>query len=439
MRAGGQAVRRSLRFMRSAAAALLLAVPLAGCVDEEPTDVGDALLSGQDIVTFEVVLPAAEFLVYDSAFSGYITPIESAFDVVAHSFENTLDANTLLRFSLAPPTITVRTTGTTLVTDSHPSFVSGRLVLKLDTLTTTARPIGMSLFQTAEEWDASATWTQRVDTGSVDLFWTTPGGTRGPQVDTATWADTDSLVFDVDSATLAVWNDSTNKARGAILVSQTAGSRARVLSATVQVNAKSTLRPDTTVLVPLVPTIRTFVYNPVLATPHPDIRAGGIASWRSILQLRSDLRLKSFTCPSVPSGCVVFLDSVHVNTAELLLPAAATPLGFLPEDSLLVEVRPLQTSSLVPIERSPLGTFAGNLRSSLLAPGMFRNPAATDMARINITPFLVHLLDESVPVQNRLSRYLALMQLPEGATFGFASFGPPSLRLVLTAPIARNQ
>lgn len=297
----------------------------------------------------------------------------------------------------------------------------------------------MTLFQTAEEWDASATWTQRVDTGNVDLLWATPGGTRGPQIDTATWTSTDSVVFDVDSATLAVWNDSTNKARGAILIAETPGSRARVLTATVQINAQSSLRPDTTVLVPLVPTVRTFVYNPVPPSPHPDIRAGGIASWRSILQLRSDLRLKSFNCPSAPTGCVVFLDSVRINTAELLLPAAASPLGFMPEDSLFVEVRPLQTSSLVPIERSPLGSFAGNLRSQLLAGTMFRTPAATDVARINLTPFIVHLLDESVPEANRLPPYLALLQLPEGATFGFASFGSPSLRLVVTAPVARDQ
>ena len=297
----------------------------------------------------------------------------------------------------------------------------------------------MTLFQTAEEWDASATWTQRVDTGSVDLLWTTPGGTRGPQIDTATWAGTDSVVFDVDSATLAIWNDSTNKARGAILVPQTAGSRARVLIATVQVDAKSSLRPDTTVLVTLAPSVRTFVYNPTPPSPHPDIRAGGIVSWRTILQLRSDLRLKAFNCPSVPTGCVVFLDSVKVNTAELLLPAVASPLGFVPEDSLFVEVRPLQTSSLIPIERSPLGTFPNSLRSSLLAGTMFRTPAATDLARINITPFIVHLLDESVPEESRLPPYLALLQLPEGSTFGFASFGSPSLRLVVTASVVRDQ
>ena len=426
-----------MRLTRSLQALLALGTPLllVACVDEDPTDVGDALLSGNDVVTFEVVLPASEFLLNDTAFSGYVKPIDAAFAVVANSFENVLDANTLFRFSLPPRTIVVRTTGTTTAIDSAPRFVSGRVVVRFDTLTATPRPLTLRLFQTTEAWDPSATWINRVDTSSVQLPWSTPGGTRGPQIDTATWAAGDSVVFDVDSATLAVWNDSTNQSRGAILISDTDGSRARVIGTVVHVDARSSIRADTVVNVDLVPTIRTFVYNPVLPTPFSGIRIGGIHAWRSILRLRPDLRSLVFPCTGRPAGCTVSLDSVHVNTAELLLPPLQTPPGFLPEDSLFIEARPLSLAAQVPLERSPVGSFAATVRSPLLAPTLFSSPTATDLVKLNITALMVHLLDESVAEEDRVPPFLALLQLPEGGTFGFASFGEPLLRLVLTTSI----
>jgi hypothetical protein len=244
------------------------------------------------------------------------------------------------------------------------------------------------------------------------------------------------VVFAVDSATLALWNDSTNRARGAIVVSETNGSRARVLSASVHVSAMSSLRADTVVNVDLGPTVRTFIYNPVLSGPYSGLRVGGIASWRSLLLLRSDLRSRVFPCGGTP-GCTVSLDSVHVNTAELLLPAAATPAGFTPEDSLFVEARTVNINPQIPLERSPVGDRVAV--TGLLGANLFRTPAATDVVRLNVTQFLVHLLDESVPAANQLAPLLALIQLPEGGSFGFASFGEPSLRLVLTTTVVRSQ
>ena len=412
--------------------ALALVLIAAACTEENPTDVGDALLPSGDVLTFEVVLPASEFLLQDSSFSGYNKAIDAPFGVIARSFENVFDANTLVRFSLLPRTISVRTTGTTVVTDSAPSFGSGLMIVKLDTVGTPTRPMKLSLYHTAEEWDVTATWPLRIDTISREVPWTTPGGTRGAQIDTATWTSGDSVIFHVDSATIAMWNDSTNRARGVILVSNTENSRARMLSSTVLVDARSSLRPDTLLTVSLVPTIRTFVSNPTLSSPFGGIRVGGIPTWRAFLRFREDLGSRVIPCGNGLPGCTVRLDSVHINRAQLLLRPAVTPAGFVPEDSIYVEARPILTGP-VPLERSPIGTFVGTVRTSLIAPSLFRAPAATDQVALDVTSFIAHRFDESVTEGNRLPFILSLLQLAETGTVGFATFdSAPMLRLIMT-------
>jgi hypothetical protein len=288
-------------------------------------------------------------------------------------------------------------------------------------------------------WDASATWTLRVDTPNARLPWATPGGTRGAQIDTATWTAGDSVVFNVDSATLAIWNDSTNRARGAILVAESNGAFARTFTTTVHVSTHSSVRADTVVNVDLVPALRTFVSNPTLTSPFAGIRAGGLPTWRAFLRLRDDLRSIVLPCGNGQANCRVSLDSVLVNKAELLLTTTQSPLGFAPEDTTIVETRPLSTSALVPLERSPIGTFGRAVRSGLLAPSVFNTANGAETVRLDITPFLTHLLDESVTAANRLPPVLALLQIPETATFGFLSFrSDPVLRLVLTTTVERQ-
>lgn len=409
---------------------------LGGCTDESATDVGDVLLPAGDVLTFEVLLPASTFLVSDSAFAGYLEPIDAGFQLIANSFENVVDANALIRFSLAPRSINVRTTGTTVVTDSAPRFPSARMVVKFDTLGSTARPARFTLLHTAETWDPSATWTNRVDTANVTLPWTTPGGTGGAVIDTATWVSGDSISFNVDSATLALWNDSTNRARGALLKVEDEGARSRMLTAVLRVDARSSVRADTVVNIDLVPSVRTFLVNPTLAPQSGAMRVGGIPTWRSFLRFREDLRGLRFPCNNGQAGCTVALDSAQVNRAQLILKPAASPPGFVPEDSVFIEARTIAVTAQVPIERSPLTGDVPIARSTLIAPGVFRTPAGAEPVELNITGFIAHLLDETILPSNRRAPWLALMQIPEASTSGFATFeDAPMLRLILTTTI----
>jgi hypothetical protein len=421
---------------KSFALALALALVASACTEENPTDVGDALIPSGDVLTFEVILPASAFLLNDTSFAGFNTPADAPFTLIAKSFENVVDANTLLRFATPQRSFQVRS-GTSFVVDSAITYTGGRLLVRLDSVQSTARPVKFALYRIAEPWDVSATWQNRVDTVGNKLPWTTPGGTRGELIDTATWVAGDSLAFRVDSTTIALWRDTANHTRGAILVSETAGSRARMVSTSVRVNARSAIQPDTALVADVSPIIRTYVTNPTLAPQFGGIRVGGIPTWRSILSFREDLGTMVIPCGNGQAGCSVRLDSVHINRAQILLRPAITPAGFVPEDSIYIEARPIVLGPGIPLERSPIGNFASGVRTDLLAPTLFRAPTATDVVRLDVTNFLVHQFDESITEGNRLPFVLALLQLLETNTAGFATFQEsPMLRLILTTTTA---
>jgi hypothetical protein len=413
---------------------------LSACIEENPTEVGDVLLPSGDVISFEVLLPAASFLVWDSSFTGYSKVTDAQFAIIARQFENAVDANMLTRFGQLPAVQVIRNTTTNLaVNDSSPKYFSGLLVLKFDTLVTPlTRPVLLRLFPTTEEWDVSATWTNRIDTGTVQLPWKTPGGTRGPSVDTASWVAGDSVVLRVDSQTIALWNDTTNKARGALITAETNNTRIKVLSTAFHVSAHSSIRADTVIKVDALPLVRTFVFNPTPSTAGVSgIRAGGTPSWRAFVRLRSDLTSLSFPCPNRPN-CTVPLDSVNLSAAQLLLKPVRAPAGFPPEDSMYLDVRGISTSAGVPLSRSPLGNRIS--ASAAIKPTFFTNPTATDVVSIDITNFIAHLTDKTVKDADRLPPALAILQLGEPFTFGFATFdAAPTLRLVLTKALEKNQ
>src|SRR5688572_30200235 len=158
---------------------LITCIVIAACTEEEPTDVGDNLIPSGDVRTFEVILNPADFIEYDTTFAGYSSAQDAVFGIVANKFEGVVDANLLIRMAEPLRVISVRNSAGTVVPDSNPQYFAGRMVIKIDTLRTDSDvPVSFAAYKTAEEWQFSATWTLRIDTGSVELPWTTPGGTR---------------------------------------------------------------------------------------------------------------------------------------------------------------------------------------------------------------------------------------------------------------------
>ena len=419
-------------------------VVLSACTDEAPTEVGDDLLPSGEVRTFEVILDAAAFLSYDTTFTGYTATRNAAFTIVANKFEGVLDAHSLFRFGQPPGVINVRNSAGAATVDSTPSYFAGRLVLRFDTLRSDANPpVRFRAFQTAETWNQSATWTLRVDTGNVELPWATPGGTRGASIDTVTWVAGDSAVLRVDSVTLAQWMDTANAGRGALITAETPGARVRLNGAVLRVSARSDIQRDTVFNFDVAPIITNFVFNPQ-PPPATQLRVGGVPSWRTMLGIRPELLNLTFPCPGV-SNCQIRLTDAHVNRAELLLQPVPAPLGFLPEDTIFVQARTLLVSPGVPLERSPVGVdvcaqVAACLRKGMTAPSFFRQPPVPEPVALDVTNYMVALLDENVAAINRPPFALTLLIPNEPTTFGFTTFAQgPRLRLVLTAPVERAQ
>jgi hypothetical protein len=421
---------------------LLLFVPLllvlGACADEDPTTVGGDLLSGGTVRTIETIFDASRFLEMDTAANGFTRPSLAEFMTVARRAAGTLDAHTLYRFGPFPKSVAYRTAvGDTAKVDTLPRFVSGRVVIKLDSLHFAGtKPIRLELYRTAQKWDpATATWQLAIDSIGERSSWTQPGGTPGTLVDTTTWAGTDSITFNVDSATIAAWMDTTNFARGAILVATTDGARMRLARPLLRLKARPSPRPDTLVDA-VTSALETFVFDPP-APASSDLRVSGTPAWRSFLRFVQSLDTVRVGCTPTPADCVRLRDAT-INYAALQLKPVTTPGAFLPEDSLGITAWPVFESPIVPLTRSPLSAAPiGGLRA-LIPPSAFVSGSG-EAVELPVTTFFANLVAQRADTAAAPTRTLALLGSLESRYFGFASFGSrenaaaaPKLRVIVT-------
>jgi hypothetical protein len=431
---------------RGTLALIASAVMVAGCGKENATGIAGPLIPQGSIQTYDLVLDGSSFLISDTTLSGYSIPNTSGYLFLARTFGGVVNANALVRFVQAPPTIQVADSAGTIRTDTLPKFFAGNVVLTVDTTAAASTdPITFELYRTAEAFDAaSATWTLRVDTLGVSLPWQQRGGTRGPLVSRTTWMPgQDSIVFAVDSATVKAWSDTTDATRGALIVVTTPNSRIRASTIGFNVQAHSSIRRDTVVTVTTGNVGSTFISDPPPPQPTTDLRVGGQPSWRSYFQFRDNLDSLSVPCPTQTANCHVLLKNATINYAALLLQPLAMPAAYSPEDSIIVGAYTVFPNSTLPIGRSPLGTIVGATKGSL-KPAQFTGGTQARV-EVPITGFIAILAgarDTTAAAANSTARptSIALLSSPEGRTFGFGSFASrragtavaPKLRLVVT-------
>jgi hypothetical protein len=438
--------RTARRFLQRPVLALLLGggLALTGCTEEGPVAVGGSLLPGA-VRTYELLLDASEFLVADTAAGGFTRPAAAGFMLAAHQADG-LDAHALVRFTRFPGFVGYFDAAGQAQTDTMPRYFGGTVVFRLDTLRSGAPgPVVLHLYRTAEAFDPlTATWSLRIDSAGVQQPWSQPGGTSGALLDSAVWQPgADSVTFAVDSQTVALWGDTLNAARGALLVPVTPDARLRVTGALIRLQARPSARPDTIVAATAAAAATTFLYDP----PAPrlsSIQVGGVPAWRSFLQFREDLGDVPFRCPDVEgSGCTVRLRDATINYAAILLEPLVVAAPFTPRDTIRLEARAVRPSPLAPLLRSPLGERVGQSRS-LILPERFSGDAPGTPIELTVTPFLARLAgaqQAGVGNDTLAARILAVTLPFEGTTFGIAAFGgrqgpgtPPRLRIVLSLP-----
>lgn len=432
--------------MKRRFAALLLVGVFAGCADDTPTTIGGDLVPGGGIRTVEVILEPSQFLVEDTSLVGFIKPAESNFQLIAEDFGGILDAHALYRGGALPRAVTFRIRGDSVRNDTLPTFPSGRLIVRTDSANSSGESAVLALHGIVQEWDPrTATWELAFDSASRREPWRQPGGTRSMVIDTALWEPgADSVVFSVDSLSLAQLTDTSTLARGALIRSETPGVRIRAVGSYLALNARPSTRPDTLVDAAVALDASTFVFTPEAPSlVGGELRVGGVPAYRSFIRFNRGVKnLVVGDCPvsrpPTSSPLCVPLSRASIGYAALLLQPLPVPEAFRQADSLQADVRGVLESEFLPLARSPLSReLLGRLRRSV-PPSAFQ--AGTERVELPITDYLSRFVRDTTTATTSatIPDLIALIGAPEGTLFGFGSFAgigspaAPRLRLVLT-------
>lgn len=418
--------------------ALLLATASAwGCAEEIPTsnEGGRIVIEPR---TVELILPWDIFGEDARVFGGFGSADDLLNVVVANDYQGGLDSRGLVALADFPDRITVRDTVGENVTDSALTYISGRLVARVDTIASSAvdGPVEFSIGRILEEYHPpTAVWDLAVDTVGDRRAWTVPGGGAIDRISSGTWdpAMGDSVVFELDSAQLAVLGDTAEVVRAIRLDLESAGNRLEIADLLLRLDTRPSVNPDSTfVLTSPVPT-RTFIYQPFAPPPPDGLRVGGAPAWRTVLNLNVPRVLTGpqEVCDEV--GCPFTLDPDQINTASILLSTREViPAAFQPSDTLRMDVRPVLAPERLP--KAPLGgSFLGFLGRGI--PQEAFGPDGSIEVGIPVTEFVRTLVSEDVDAP---TEQFALLSILEPLSIAFGAFdGPgsdrePRLRLIVT-------
>ena len=425
---------------RSALAVLLTTgVWAVGGCQEEITATLDGDLVPVDAVTVDVTLPFSEFARDLEGWGGYGRPHELSQDIVARSFEGSLDARVLNGFYPYPVYATVKDSTGVFVADSALTFVGGRVVVRFDTISAVHDgPVEIAVGALPREWDyRSVGWDVAVDSVGDRQLWDEAGAGPVIPLGTVIWdpAEGDSAVIEVDSAHIALFADTAAAEAGVRLDVVTEGARLDLAGMTYQLDTRPSVHPDTLVTLFVTNRWRSFIYDPVPDPPAGEIRVGGVPAWRSVFtfEMPDSLYGPTELCEAV--GCPLALTGQSLISASLILTSRAPPAAFQPVDSLFMDVRPVLEPSRLP--KSPLGSSLLLTGGVLLAPEDFQGEAGAEI-EIPLGSYVEGLILEKTDPDLDIPKTLALLSSFEPLSLYFGAFeGPdspdgPKLRLILT-------
>ena len=355
------------------------------------------------------------------------------------SVQEGLEASSLLRFGRYPKAAQVLDTTGTTRPDSMLTFLSGRLVMRFDSLSSVHNdePVEIVAHALTEPWHgATATWDYAVDSVGHREYWSVPGGGAVEEIGATTWDPEtgDSIKIRVDSTWIAAWSDTTDFSRGVRVSTTTPGVRLRVASALLRLETRPSSNPDTIIQVPSSTENRTFIYAPAVTPPAKTLRVGGAPAWRTILDLDipSVLNRPDELCDIV--GCPVQITADHVSFAALRFTTRTGDRAFAPTDTLSLDLRSVLSPEILP--KSPLGPSRAG-RFGVLVPHEWFQPPAQVIAEIPVTGLVRDLLRGETVDGDPVSKTIAVLSIFEPLTVEYMTFdwafspAAPSLRIVL--------
>lgn len=419
---------------------------LSGCADETPTSTSPDLVPLSPR-TVEIRLPLDQIDSEVRLFRGFGSTSGLDHSVVARDFNGALNARTLARFRNFPVAVEVPDTTGAVVTDSSITFVGGRVVAHVDTagldVDSIANRFGRPVFR-ASSLDApwhppSATWEFAVDTSGDRRPWPEAGAGPATEIETDQWQASlsDSMVFRVDSATVADWTDTTNPSRGVRIDAETSGLQVPFRDVSLLLETRPSANPDTIVFAEAEGRQLTFVYDPSPEAPENGIRFGGVPAWRTsvAISVPDTLNGPPEACAAL-GGCPYRVTPEALSFASLVLVSREAPPAFQLGDTLRLDMRPVFRPDLLP--KSPLGSsLFGPLRRAL-PPGIFSSSGAGESVELPLTGFVRDLIRGETASGGEARNTLVLLTANEpdgvalGDFYGPGSDSPPALRLVIT-------
>lgn len=419
------------------AALLALTSTVSACADETPTAPNDALIPGS-AESVEVLLPLDEETADVRILGGFGTPWELNRGYVALDFDETLDARTLARFGSFPASIQVEDEEGTTLTDTTFTFVGGRIVARFDTVGVADDPLELRVGALTQSWHPrTANWQLAVDTAGREVDWEEAGAGPATVLDSATWdpAETDSVVFEVDSATVAEWRDDENEARGMRLELLDPGVRLEVQDLQLRAEVRPSVIPDTTVFRATGSRDLTFIYTPSPADDPGVLRIGGAPAWRTVFEVDLPETLDGPPELCAALGCPFEVLPEVLNYASLVLTSRPTPPAFRTADTLTMELRGVLRPELLP--KSPLGNSLAPSFDGRLGPEVF-GAEAEERVEIPLTGHARQLARPDTGSAADTPRTVVLLSPSEPASFSYGEFfgpgsaSPPTLRLIVT-------
>jgi hypothetical protein len=419
----------------------MLSVAVAACGERTPTALGDEAIPGEPI-SLEIQLPWSQFGSDAQVFGGFSAASALAEGILAKSYgSDSLEARTLLRFGSYPLTASVRDSNQVLRTDANLSIAptGSYVVAFIDTVASVVTgPVRLALGATQTVWDPiTAGWDLAADSIGDQRLWPEAGAGPVTPVTTATWerSQGDSVQFYLDSAQVSAWGDQTDETRGARIEVLTDGVRLHMSGGALRVNAKSSINPDTILILTGSAQV-TFVYTPQPAAPTGELRVGGAPAWRSTMGIAVPTEINGPPELCAEVGCPFVLQPQHVSFAGLELTTRPEDVAFLPSDSMGIDVRAVLDATVLP--KAPLSaSLATSAAGFRIASGVFAGAAGQNV-EIPITAFVKGYLAGADPSGRPPPSTIALLAASEPSTFWYASFfGPggatePTLRLILT-------
>jgi hypothetical protein len=428
----------TLSIRTASAGILFLLLPLAACQEDLVTDVEGDLIP-IDAVTVESRLPFSEFAQDLQVWGGYGRPYQLTETIVARGFGDILDVRTVAGLSRYPLNASVRDTLGTTRTDTLLTFVGGRLVARIDTVTSVYDgPVTLAVGAIQNDWDyRSVSWTLAVDSVGDTQTWPEAGAGPVIPVGTGVWdpEESDSLFLELDSAGVAIWADTAAARRGLRLDALTDGVRLDLESLSLVLTTRPSLNPDTLIELTVGSVGRTFVYTPELEAPEDELRVGGVPAWRSVLRVDLPRTLDGPPELCAVVVCPLTLTAESLISASLVLHTKAPPVAFQPTDSVWVDVRQVLEPSRLP--KSPIGASLVGLFGTKLSPGDFGDQDGVEV-NLPLGRFIDSLIRARDDPDQDVAETIALLSTFEPLSLNFLSFyGPdsplgPELRLILT-------